>query len=224
MTLTSELEKWIAVDYDALPAIQLKLLDAAAKAFTIYGFAAASIDLIASHIGATKGSVYYHYRSKIDLFFAVHKRAMIMNLKVQIPVVTDNTLAPAEKLHHMAYLHAMLMMDTIYYQRVTVQGVELHQSISTTPMEREALAEVIAMRDAYEDLFTDAIKEGILAGAFATLNPSLAAKGILGMLNWITVWYRPREIEAADFRQNVAKQLAMQAINGIQNTERNQQL
>lgn len=215
--LTPEFEKWIEVDYDSLPAIQLKLLDAAAKAFTTFGFSAASIDLIANHIGATKGSVYYHYRSKIDLFFAVHKRAMVMNLKTQLPVAADRDLPAEKKLYRMAYQHAMLMMDTIYYQRVTVQGVELHQSVSTTPMEREVLAEVIAMRDAYEGLFIDIIKEGIASGAFTSLSPSLAAKGILGMLNWITVWYRPREIEAADFRDSVAKQLAMQAINGIIN-------
>ena len=217
MTLTAEIEKWVEVDYDALPAIQLRLLDAAAKTFTTYGFGAASIDLIASHIGATKGSVYYHYRSKIDLFFAVHKRAMVLNLRAQIPVVTDSALPPAEKLYRMAHVHAMLMMETIYYQRVTVQGVELHQSVSTTPMEREALAEVIAMRDAYEDLFTDVIKDGISAGVFKRVTPSVATKGILGMLNWITVWYRPREIEAVDFRERVANQLATQAVDGIKN-------
>jgi AcrR family transcriptional regulator len=215
VTTLSELEKWTEVDYDNLPPIQQKLLDAAAKAFTTYGFAAASIDVIAGQIGATKGSVYYHYRSKIDLFFAVHKRAMVMNLKTQLPVIADTTLAPTDKLYRMAFLHAMLMMDTIYYQRVTVQGVELHQSVSTTPMEREALAEVIAMRDAYEDLFIEVIKSGMAAGDFVQGNASVAAKGILGMLNWITVWYRPREIEAADFRHDVATQLATQAINGI---------
>ena len=215
MTLTPELENWVGIDYDAMPPIQLKLLDAAAKAFTTYGFAAASIDVIASQIGATKGSVYYYYRSKTDLFFAVHKRAMVMNLKALVPFAFNKTLNPRERLERMAYQHAMLMMEFLYYQRVTVQGVELHQSVSTTPMEREALAEVIAMRDVYEKLFTETIQEGIAGGHFADIDPSLAAKGILGMLNWITVWYRPRETEAPNFRQRVARQLASQAMLGI---------
>ena len=215
MVITPQIENWTSIDYDGMPAIQLRLLDAAAKAFTIYGFAAASIDVIASAIGATKGSVYYHYRSKADLFFAVHKRAMVMNLKSQAPVATDGSLAPEERLYRMAHLHAMLMMETIYYQRVTVQGVDLHQSVSTTPMEREALAEVIAMRDAYEGLFRHAIQEGVDSGVFADIDPSLAAKGILGMLNWITVWYQRRETEAENFRATVAGQLATQAVGGI---------
>src|SRR5690606_19409842 len=103
VTTLSELEKWTEVDYDNMPPIQPKLLDAAAKAFTTYGFAAASIDVIASQIGATKGSVYYYYRSKTDLFFAVHKRAMVMNLKALVPFAFNKTLNPRERLERMAY-------------------------------------------------------------------------------------------------------------------------
>ena len=215
MIITPELENWIGIDYQNMPAIQLKLLDAAAKAFTIYGFTAASIDVIANQIGATKGSVYYYYRSKIDLFFGVHKRAMVMNLRNQVPIVTDGSMDSKQKLYKMAYQHAKLMMDSLYYQRVTVQGVELHQSVSTTPMQRESLAEVIAMRDIYEDLFTQTVAKGISEGVFSDLDASLAAKGLLGMLNWITVWYRPRETEAPDFKERVAKQLATQVVGGV---------
>ena len=215
MTITLELENWLGIEYDNMPPIQIKLLDAAAKAFTIYGFTPASIDVIASQIGVTKGSVYYHYRSKADLFFAVHKRAMVINLKAQVPIASDDSVNPQEKLYRMGYRHAMLMMEYLYYQRVTVQGVELHQSMSTTPAEREALAEVIAMRDTYENLFSQAVRDGVVNGLFSSIDHSLAAKGILGALNWITVWYRPRDSEASDFRQRVASQLATQAVFGL---------
>lgn len=211
----SEIEQWISVDYDALPPIQRTLLDAAAKAFTIHGFAAASIDLIASQIGATKGSVYYHYRSKADLFFAVHKRAMVMNLRAQLPVVRDAALGPREKLLRMAYNHAMLMMEFIYDQRVTVQGVELHQSASTTPGEREALAQVIAMRDTYEGLFHQVLAEGAAQDVFSEADHRLATRAILGTLNWITVWYRPRDTEPPGYKQHVAGQLSRQALFGV---------
>jgi len=210
-----EVLNWINTDYDAMPPMQLALLDAAAKAFTAYGFSSASIDVIASQIGATKGSVYYHYRSKTELFFAVHKRAMVINLKAQLPIVDRNDLDPLKKLHDMAYRHAMVMMESLFYQRVTVQGVELHQSISTTPKEREALTQVVAMRDAYEGLFEQVLQEGIRQGVLAPLDASLAAKSILGSLNWITVWYRPREGELASSRQRIAEQLSRQATHGV---------
>lgn len=206
---------WLEAEDDDLPKVQKLLLDAAAKTFTVYGFAAASIDLIAREIKATKGSVYYHYRSKAELFFAVHKRAMLINLRTQLPVVTNKALSPLEMLHEMTYQHAMVMMEYLYYQRVTVQGVELHQSISTTPYEREALTQVIAMRDAYERLFEQVVYEGTKRGHFETMDASVASKGILGSLNWITVWYRPRDGELLSAKQQIAKQLAHQVTYGV---------
>ena len=215
MVTSSDMAAWVGASYDTLPATQLAILDAAAKAFTTLGFAAASVDLIAHQVGATKGSVYYHYRSKADLFFAVHRRAMTMNLQAQLPISGDMSLRPRDRLQAMAYRHASLMMEHLYYQRVTVQGVELHQSASTTPAEREALAEVVAMRDAYEGLFVQVLKDGAAQGEFADLDCSLAAKGILGALNWITVWYRPRESDTADYREHVARQFARQTVQGV---------
>jgi len=206
---------WVDTDYESMPATQLALLDAAAKAFTNFGFAAASIDVIAAQIGATKGSVYYHYRSKADLFFAVHKRAMVLNLRAQLPVMQDKSLDPVQKLQGMAYRHAMVMMEYLHYQRVTVQGVELHQSTTTSASEREALKEVVAMRDAYEHLFESVLREGIASGGLASVEPSLASKGILGSLNWITVWYRPREGDTFSSRHKIAEQLARQVTHGV---------
>ncbi|MDH1473380.1 TetR/AcrR family transcriptional regulator [Comamonas thiooxydans] len=206
---------WVNVNYDALPATQLALLDAAAEAFTKLGFAAASIDVIAREIGATKGSVYYHYRSKGDLFLAVHKRAMILNFRAQVPVVERADLSPRQKLEVMTYKHAMLMMEHFYYQRVTVQGVELHQSASTTPSEREALEQIIAMRDAYEDFFHKVLEAGALSGEFAETDFRLASRAILGSLNWITMWYKPRAEDDSTYREHVAQQLSRQAISGV---------
>ena len=213
--ITPEISSWISVDYDALPATQLSLLDAAAETFTKLGFAAASIDVIAREIGATKGSVYYHYRSKADLFLAVHKRAMVLNFRAQVPVIEQDKLSPRQKLEAMTYNHAMLMMEQFYYQRVTVQGVELHQSASTTPSEREALDQVVGMRDAYEDLFHQVLEAGASSGEFAEADFRLASRAILGSLNWITMWYRPRADEASGYREHVAKQLTRQALSGV---------
>lgn len=216
MELTPELATWLGMEFESMPSTRLQLLDAAAEAFTRNGFDTTTIDNIAKMLGVTKGSVYYYYRSKVDLFFEVHKRAMIMNLKAQISTVVDRSLDPVQRLHLMSVRHTFLMMDAFYYQRVTVQGVEWHQSVRSTPREREALREVIAMRDTYEMMFRKTIQEGIVAGLFANVDSSLAAKGILGMLNWITVWYRPTECESVDFKENVANQLATQAVLGLQ--------
>ena len=53
-----------------------EILRAAAELFMEFGYAATSIDAVAERLGATKGRIYHHYRSKADLFFDVQVAAM----------------------------------------------------------------------------------------------------------------------------------------------------
>ena len=53
------------------PSLRTRLLVAAAGEFSEHGFAGASMTAIGSRAGVTKGGVYFHFRSKEELFFAV---------------------------------------------------------------------------------------------------------------------------------------------------------
>ena len=48
-----------------------EILQAAAELFMAYGYTATSIDAVAERLGATKGRIYHHWRSKADLYFDV---------------------------------------------------------------------------------------------------------------------------------------------------------
>jgi AcrR family transcriptional regulator len=48
-----------------------RILAAAAQVFSRKGYLAASVDEVARAAGMTKGAVYWHFRSKSDLFFAL---------------------------------------------------------------------------------------------------------------------------------------------------------
>ncbi|MDO8597474.1 MAG: TetR family transcriptional regulator, partial [Sulfuricaulis sp.] len=48
-----------------------EIVEAAARAFMTRGYDGASLDLVASELGCTKGPIYYRYKSKADLFFDV---------------------------------------------------------------------------------------------------------------------------------------------------------
>ncbi len=52
------------------PALRAKLLHAAAVEFAERGFGGASMSSIGRRAGVTKGGVYFHFRSKEELFFA----------------------------------------------------------------------------------------------------------------------------------------------------------
>lgn len=53
------------------PTLRPRLLQAAARAFAEHGFAAVNMAEIGAAAGVTKGGVYFHFRGKEELFFAV---------------------------------------------------------------------------------------------------------------------------------------------------------
>lgn len=59
--------------HDPEPSFE-RLLRAAAELFAREGFAATSLDSVASAAGVTKGSLYHHFSGKADLFEAVFER------------------------------------------------------------------------------------------------------------------------------------------------------
>jgi AcrR family transcriptional regulator len=110
---------------------RMEILVAAAEAFMRTGFAATSIDAVADVLGCTKGRIYYQYKSKADLFFAVHREAMRMNLTAIVSAAQQPGKS-LTKLRRMIEAQAMIVMTKLEFQRVSVQGVELHLSGNTT--------------------------------------------------------------------------------------------
>lgn len=55
-------------------ATRNSLLDAAEQVFTEQGVARASLNEIAQRAGATRGAVYWHFKDKLDLFYAMLDR------------------------------------------------------------------------------------------------------------------------------------------------------
>jgi AcrR family transcriptional regulator len=184
-----------------------ELLDAAARAFMRQGFAATSLDRVSDEIGSTKGAIYYYYRSKSELFFAVHRRGMELT-QAAIRPSFEMTAAPRKRLHGMAFAHTLLVIDHLAYLRVIAQGLEMHLLERTNASERAELAEVAALREANENLYIRVIREGVASGDFRNVDPKLAAKPLLGALNWTSRWYQPRDNETRGNNKKLAESIA----------------
>lgn len=191
-----------------------EILDAAAKAFMTRGFAAASIDDVAEVLGCTKGKIYHHYRSKTDLFFDVHKRAMAMDLNA-VTAAREAGETALDRLLAMANAHLMLIMKELAYQRVAVQGLEMHLAGQTTPEQRSTLREILALRDQYEGLFAAEIAAAVEAGLLPAQNVDLIVKPFMGALNWTTIWYRQRRNQSQAECRRIADEIARYALRGL---------
>ncbi len=186
---------------------RVEILDAAARAFMRQGFAATSIDRVSDEIGSTKGAVYYYYRSKSELFFAVHRRGMeLTQAAIRPPFEMD--AAPRERLHAMAFAHTLLVIDHLPYLRVAAQGLEMHLLERTHARERADLEEVAALRETNENLYIRVIRDGVASGGFRSVDAKLAAKPLLGALNWTSRWYHPRDGETQASKKKLALSIA----------------
>lgn len=201
---------------DAAKTSRGEILQAAAELFMEFGYAATSIDAVAERLGATKGRIYHHYRSKADLYFDVQVAAMNRITEVVEPVARQAGSA-VQRLSAMALCHARVLLTELPMQKVAVQGLErqlLGDTLGTTPAAKRLRA-VVKMRDDYERLFAEVIDDGIREGVFVDLPPRLATKPFFGVLNWATVWYSPRRLQSAESIDELARTLADFAMRGI---------
>lgn len=190
------------------------ILDAAALVFMELGFATASVDDISAAYGATKGIIYYHFKNKSTLFFAVQRRAMEMTREAIEPHALSKDL-PSKKIYNMAHAHTLLIMHHLSYLRVAAQGLELHLSGRTSTKERAELQAITDLRDSNEMMYVQVIEEGIKAKEFSNVDPKLWVKPLLGALNWTSRWYRPRPQETDADRERLAHEIASFALQAF---------
>jgi len=198
-----------------LPDRVTEILDAAATAFTEQSYDATTLDYIGDAIGITKGSIYYHYRSKADLFVAVYRRAMEMNIAAITPITQQQGVRAIDRLYRMVHTHALQVMRHLAYQRVAVQGLEAHLMNRVNDEDRAKLNEVIDLRDRYQALFMHAIEQSIEAGELPAQDARMAAKPLFGAVNAIAMWYQPRPSETAADRDRMAAYLATFVVSGL---------
>jgi AcrR family transcriptional regulator len=197
-----------------LTAARREILEAAADCFMEQGFHATSIDVVARRMGATKGRVYHHYQSKMDLFFDVHRLGMQLLFEAVEPA-RDAPGDAVQVLAAMMNAHALALFAHHAFESVVVQGVHLHRFGATTPAQRAVLDELIASRDRFEQLFRQQVVAGQQQGLVAEVNPSIAVKTLLGGLQWSLVWYRPERGDSLAQREQLARAMVQTLVEGL---------
>lgn len=192
----------------------VEILDMAAESFMRRGFDATSIDDIAAKLGATKGRIYHHFRSKADLFFEVFSLAMVSRL-AGVVAAHRSSGTGAERLSRMARAHLMSMMENVSYQRVANQGIEMVAQGALTPEQRERLQQIAASQESYEDLFRTVMRDGIADGSLNIPDVALAAKAVFGAMSWVSKWHSPMEGESEAERVRIADAVAATFLQGL---------
>jgi TetR/AcrR family transcriptional regulator, cholesterol catabolism regulator len=173
---------------ESRPTTFERLLDAAATLFARKGYAAASTREIAGILGIRKASLYYHIENKEDLLYAICKTSLDQirrDVAAELgEVEAEKVSDPVERIRTLIRAHIKNLVRGQIAHSVAVG--EMHA------LSGARLKEVIALRDAYEELVRSVLEDARKAGA---LRDDISVKYLclllLGLLNRVEMWYRP---------------------------------
>jgi AcrR family transcriptional regulator len=183
--------------------VRSDIVEAATQVFSERGYHAASMTDIAQRVGMRKPSLYHHIRKKEDLLFAIHEQ-LIDELIEQTNAALDPSMTPPEQ------MAAVL--------RVSFDLIARHRDAVTVFLqERRAVSgarwnELVVKRDRYEQMVSGIIAEGTATKAFADLPAAIAARGVLGMVNWGYTWFDPKGAMTAEEIADVFVAIALRGL------------
>ena len=176
------------------------ILDAAARLFRQKGYRVTSMRDIAAASGMLAGSLYYHFASKEELLVAVYAEG-VRRISVSVRAALARDLEPWTRLEAVCAAHLAALLEDSDYAQVVIR---------VRPDDAPDVAKrLIALRDDYERLFTQALTRLPLVPR--TDRRSLRLM-LLGALNWSQTWYRSGrdspEVIARQFVRLLRQQLA----------------
>jgi len=161
--------------------------DAASTLFRERGYSGTSVRDIARAVDIQGASLYAHVASKQEVLWSIIERTAVrFEAAAEAVEAADpgaTVFGPGVQLISLVRAHAGVVTDDIERASVFV-----HEWRALDAGRRDDIAR---RRDAYEARFRAAIVNGVETGAFAPVDPTLAASFILTALNGIVAWYRP---------------------------------
>ncbi len=158
------------------------ILDAAAQVFREKGFHGASMSAIADAVNLQKASLYHHVASKQEILLALLDRALVMLIDY-IGEIASQPMPADEKLRLMVrgYLKSLA-------ENPDLTSVLLFEHRS---LDKKSHARHVPQRDTFEAIWRDVLNEGVRTKVFDLKDTGLAARALMGVMNWTLTWYHP---------------------------------
>ncbi len=153
----------------------------AARIFHRKGYHATSINDIAAAVGLTKAGLYYYIKGKQDLLFAIMSFAMDQ-LDAQVIEPARREQDPQARLETIVSRHARLITQDSSALTILVNELE-----GLLPDDR---ADIIGRQRDYVEFIADTLAALRDEGKVLGLDPTIGAFSLVGMILWISRWYR----------------------------------
>jgi AcrR family transcriptional regulator len=166
------------------PPTSERMLRSAAALFSKKGYSATSLREIAALLRIQKASLYYHIAGKEDLLFEICS-ASLRQIRRDVEAAIQHVEDPLERTRALVKAHIESMLRDQEQHTVTLSEMRA--------LSEERLAQVISLRDAYEDLVRSVLEHAQGTGVLRQDIPvKYLSLHLLGMINRVEVWYRPK--------------------------------
>ncbi|GAB4396097.1 MAG: TetR/AcrR family transcriptional regulator [Anaerolineales bacterium] len=179
------------------------ILEAAAQIFSQRGFHAASMQDIAHAVNLQKASLYHHVASKQELLVELLDKALDLMID-ELTHALAQPLPAGQKLQVAVTTYLNLLAE-----HSNLAAVLLLEYRSLDP---EYRARHQPRRDRFERLWRNLIEEGVQNGEFCCTDSAMAARALLGAMNWFITWYRPDGLLNA---AQIAQTFSVLFLNGL---------
>ena len=158
-----------------------RILDVATVLFYEKGYHATTMREVAAGVGIKAGSLYNHFPSKEELLFRIAEgvmRDLLAAGREAVAAAPD----PRGRLRALVRAHVVYHADQRF--RAKVADDQLNA------LEPERRAAVVAVRDAYEQLWRDVLDAGRAAHGWVVPDTPVVTFAITTMCTAVDVWYR----------------------------------
>lgn len=176
---------------------------AAAKVISSKGYAAATLDDIAQEVKATKGSIYYYFRSKEEIFVELRATSTGDGI-ARVEAIIARGTPPDVTLRE-----AVRDLIGAVFGPLEQYAVMLEE---TKAISKESLDRIRNLERHYEGLITGIIQSGIRQGVFVEGEPKLMAFTVLRACNGVADWYSPEGTWSPEF---ILEQVSNQVMAGV---------
>lgn len=171
--------------------VRRRILAEGAELFARAGFAATSVDQIASAAGVTKGALYHHFSSKEEILRVLYEEYF----QARIERCSSLVEASSEPFEQMSAL-----IDEAFQNAVTSKGMLALFLRERELLARDSFSEAGELRQEFYGIFEAVVRRGQRSGCFRSdINARHATYSILGTLVWSEYWFDASRSDARRF-------------------------
>ncbi|HUF45582.1 MAG TPA: TetR/AcrR family transcriptional regulator, partial [Aestuariivirgaceae bacterium] len=163
--------------------VREEIVRVAAKLFAERGYRAVTIDDIANELGFTKSAVYYYFGNKAQILWHIYEEIYDSYISM-VSEIRDANLSPRDAMQRIIYQHVLWVIErrdwtAIYFREESELNEDQRGIIRRRKRDYDAII---------EGIYAAGVKQKV----FADIPPHIAVSGILGMCNWLYLWFNDK--------------------------------